>query len=116
MATVLQDQFERLVSFPPTTFPAISIYLNAEADEHGRVDVDRFLRRELAARGRTYEAHSADRASFDRDAQRVQARGAANLSPRANGVALFACSGADDFFEAVQLEAPVKAHRLYVYN
>jgi peptide chain release factor subunit 1 len=116
MATVLQDQFDRLVSFPPTTFPVISLYLNAEADEHGKVAVDRFLRRELAARGRTYEPHSADRESYDRDVQRIQDWVAANLSPRANGVALFACSGADDFFEAVQLEAPVKEHRLYIYN
>jgi peptide chain release factor subunit 1 len=116
MATLLQDQFDRLVSFPPTTFPVISLYLNAQADDHGKVDVDRFLRRELAARGRTFEPHSADRESYDRDVERIQAWVAANLSPRANGVALFACSGADDFFEAVQLEAPVKEHRLYVYN
>ncbi|MFL5518620.1 MAG: hypothetical protein ACJ8DJ_20885, partial [Gemmatimonadales bacterium] len=116
MATVLQDQFDRLVSFPPTTFPVISLYLNAEADEHGKVDVDRFLRRELAARGRTFEPHSADRESYDRDVQRIQDWVAANLGPRANGVALFACSGADDFFEAIQLEAPVKEHRLYIYN
>jgi peptide chain release factor subunit 1 len=116
MATLLQDQFDRLVSFPPTTFPVISLYLNAEADEHGQVDVDRFLRRELAARGRTFEPHSADRESYDRDVERIHAWVAANLSPRANGVAIFACAGADDFFEAVQLEAPVKEHRLYVYN
>jgi peptide chain release factor subunit 1 len=31
-------------------------------------------------------------------------------------VAIFACAGQDDFFEAVQLDAPVKEHRLYVYN
>ena len=116
MATLLQDQFDRLVSFPPTTFPVISLYLNAEAGEQGRVDVDRFLDRELAARGRTFEPHSADRESYDRDVQRILEWVAANLSPRANGVALFACAGADDFFEAVQLEAPVKTNRLYVYN
>jgi peptide chain release factor subunit 1 len=116
MATQLPVQFDRLVSFPPTTFPVISLYLNAQADEHGKVDVDRFLRRELAARGRTFEPHSADRESYDRDVERIQAWVAENLSPRANGVAIFACAGADDFFEAVQLEAPVKEHRLYIYN
>jgi peptide chain release factor subunit 1 len=116
MATLLQDQFDRLVSFPPTTFPVISLYLNAQADEHGKVDVDRFLRRELAARGRTFEPHGADRESYDRDVERIQTWVAENLSARANGVAIFACAGADDFFEAVQLEAPVKEHRLYVYS
>src|SRR5919107_3096310 len=114
--TLLQEQFDRLVSFPPTTFPVISLYLNAEPDQHGKDDVDRFLRRELAARGRTFEPGSADRESYDRDVERIQSWVTENLRPSANGVAIFACAGQDDFFEAVQLEAPVKEHRLYVYN
>ena len=116
MATLLQEKFDRLVSFPPTTFPVISLYLNAEPDQHGKDDLERFLRRELPARGRTFEPRTADRESYDRDVERIRAWVAENLRPSANGVAIFACSGADDFFEAVQLEAPVKEHRLYVYN
>jgi peptide chain release factor subunit 1 len=116
MATLLQEQFERLVAFPPTTFPVISLYLNAEPDQHGKDDVERFLRRELPARGRTFEPRSADRESYDRDVERIQTWVQENLRPSANGVAIFACAGADDFFEAVQLEVPVKEHRLYVYN
>jgi peptide chain release factor subunit 1 len=116
MATLLQEKFDRLVSFPPTTFPVISLYLNAEPDQHGKDDLERFLRRELPARGRTFEPRTADRESYDRDVERIHAWVAENLRPSANGVAIFACSGADDFFEAVQLEAPVKEHRLYVYN
>jgi peptide chain release factor subunit 1 len=116
MATLLQEKFERLVGFPPTTFPVISLYLNAEPDQHGKDDVERFLRRELTARGRTFEPGSADRESYDRDVQRIQAWVKDNLRPSANGVAIFACAGSDDFFEAVQLEAPVKEHRLYVYS
>jgi peptide chain release factor subunit 1 len=116
MPTLLQNQFERLVSFPPTTFPVISLYLNAQPNEHGHDEVDRFLRRELPARGRTFEPRSADRESYDRDVERIQSWVKDNLQPAANGVAIFACAGADDFFEAVQLEAPVKEHRLYVYN
>jgi peptide chain release factor subunit 1 len=116
MATLLQEHFDRLVAFPPTTFPVLSLYLNAEPNQHGHDDVDRFLRRELAARARTYEAHSADRESYDRDVERIQSWVRENLRPSANGVAIFACAGQDDFFEAVQLDAPVKEHRLYVYN
>ena len=116
MATLLQEKFDRLVSFPPTTFPVLSLYLNAEPDQHGKDDLERFLRRELPARGRTFEPRTADRESYDRDVERIHAWVAENLRPSANGVAIFACSGADDFFEAVQLEAPVKEHRLYVYN
>src|SRR3954466_10559244 len=116
MPTLLQEHFDRLVAFPPTTFPVLSLYLNAEPDQHGKDDVDRFLRGELTARGRTFEPHSADRESYDRDIERIQSWVRDNLRPSANGVAIFACSGQDDFFEAVQLEAPVKEHRLYVYN
>jgi len=116
MPTLLQEQFDRLVAFPPTTFPVLSLYLNAEPDQHGKDDVDRFLRRELPARARTYEPGSADRESYDRDADRIASWIRDNLRPSANGVAIFACAGQDDFFEAVQLEAPVKEHRLYVYN
>ena len=116
MPTLLQSQFERLVSFPPTTFPVISLYLNAQPTEHGQDDVDRFLRLELPARGRTFKPGSADRESYDCDVERIQSWVAENLRPLANGVAIFACAGADDFFEPVQLEAPVKEHRLYVYN
>src|SRR4051794_36603891 len=116
MPTLLQEHFDRLVAFPPTTFPVLSLYLNAEPDQHGQDDVDRFLRRELTARGRTYEPHSADRESYDRDVERIQSWVKDQLQPSANGVAIFACAGADDFFEAVQLDAPVKEHRLYVYN
>src|SRR4051812_23154617 len=116
MPTLLQEQFDRLVAFPPTTFPVLSLYLNAEPDQHGKDDVDRFLRRELTARGRTFQPHSADRESYDRDVQRIQSWVGENLRPSANGVAIFACAGADDFFEAIQLNAPVKEHRLYVYH
>jgi len=114
--TLLQEKFDRLVAFPPTTFPVISLYLNAEPDQHGKDDIERFLRRELPARGRTFAPRSADRESYDKDVERIQSWIRDNLQPSANGVAIFACAGADDFFEAIQLEAPIKEHRLYVYN
>lgn len=112
----LQDRLDRLVDFPPTTFPVISLYLNTEPDQHGKDEIQRFLRRELPARGRTFEARSADRESYERDVERIERWVAEELRPSANGVAIFACAGADDFFEAVQLDVPVREHRLYVYH
>jgi len=38
------------------------------------------------------------------------------LKPSANGVAIFACYGAGEFFEALQLSVPIEDHLLYVYN
>jgi peptide chain release factor subunit 1 len=111
-----QELLDRLVGFPPTTYPVLSLYLNTEPDQHGRDDIERFLRRELPARGRTFPPHSAERESYDRDVVRIERWVAEELRPSANGVAIFACAGADELFEAVQLDVPVREHRLYVYH
>jgi hypothetical protein len=94
----------------------ISLYLNTQADQHGRDNFDSFVRKELSARARTYPIRSSERESFDRDAERINKYLRDDLRPSTNGLALFACAGADDFFEAAQLEAPVEEHRLYVSN
>jgi peptide subunit release factor 1 (eRF1) len=38
------------------------------------------------------------------------------IDPAANGAALFACWGAEEFFEAIQLTTPVSDNRVYAYN
>ena len=112
----LDELLERLSGFEPTGFPFISLYLNAQADENGRTDHDAFLRKEFAGRAKTYPAASAERESFDRDAQRITTYLAQDREPSANGIAIFACAAADDFFEAAQLGAPIENNRLYVYD
>src|SRR5688572_12843251 len=112
----LQDTIDRLAAFEPVGFPVVSLYLNMQPDQHGRDRYDTFVRNELPARARTYVAGSAERDSVERDAERIGEYLANEVRPSANGLAIFACSGADGFFEAVQLEAPVEEHRLYIYN
>jgi peptide chain release factor subunit 1 len=36
------------------------------------------------------------------------------LRPSANGLAIFACAGADVYFKTVQLDAPIQQHRLHI--
>ncbi len=110
------DQFQRLLDFEPTTLPVISLYLNTQPDHHGRPRFEGFLQRQFAARARTFAAGSPEAESFGRDEARIAEYLEKELKPSANGLALFACAGADGFFEAVQLAAPVDEHRLYVYN
>src|SRR5205085_10644973 len=112
----LEKIIDRLADFEPTGLPVISLYLNAQANERGRQDFDRFLRKEFPERARTYPAHTPERESFDRDAGRVREYLAGELRADTNGVAVFACAGAGDFFEAVQLAVPFERHRLYIYN
>ncbi len=112
----LQDTIDRLAAFEPVGLPVVSLYLNMQPDERGRDRYDAFVRSELAARTRTYVAGTAERESLEQDAERINRYLANEVRPSANGLAIYACAGADGFFEAVQLEAPMDEHRLYISN
>jgi len=109
----LTDQLDRLSAFEPVPYPVVSLYLNTQPGQTGRDQHQTFIRKEFAARGRTYPANSPDRESLDRDVERILRYLDTELQPSANGVAIFACS-AGDLFEAVQLGAPIDQHWLYI--
>ena len=114
IATSINDRLDRLAAFEPASFPVISLYLNTQPDQHGRAAFDVFVRKELASRARTYPVHSSERESFEQDTQRIGRYLNRELRASSNGVALFACWGAGEFFEDVQMQAPIETHRLYV--
>jgi peptide subunit release factor 1 (eRF1) len=114
MPNLLAEQIETLAAFAPAELPVISLYLNTQSGEHGRDHFDSFVRKELHTRARTFAPQSAARISFVRDVERIEKYLAAELRPSTNGLALFACAGAEDFFEAVQLNAPLERHEIYV--
>ena len=111
----LNETIDKLADFQPTDLPVISLYLNTQADQHGRDNFDSFVRKEFKAKSRTFPVRSPARLSFDKDSQRINAY-LETLRPSANGVAIFACAGAGDFFEAIELDAPIDNHGLYVYH
>src|SRR2546421_2305074 len=112
----LKDLMERLERFEPTEYPFTSLYLNAQANERGRDQFGLFVRQELDARAKTFEPHTPARQSFDRDAERINSYLEQEVRPSANGIVIFACSGANDFFEAEQLDVPIERNQLFVYN
>jgi peptide subunit release factor 1 (eRF1) len=112
----LQDVMVRLANFQPGTMPVLSLYLNTQPDQHGRANYDSYLRKELKSNANLFEARSPERDSFDRDAARIEDWLRNSLRPSSNGVAIFACSAADDFFEALQFDAAIPENQLYVYN
>jgi peptide subunit release factor 1 (eRF1) len=87
--------------------------LNTQAGQHGRDEHDAFVRKEFKARSRTYSANSPERASLERDLDRISRFLAADLQPSSNAVAIFACS-ACDLFETRQLGASFDRHSLYI--
>lgn len=111
----LNETIDKLADFQPSDLPVISLYLNTQADQHGRDNFDSFVRKEFKAKSQTFPLRSPARLSFDKDAQRINAY-LDKLRPSANGVAIFACAGTGDFFEAIELDAPIDNHRLYVYH
>jgi peptide subunit release factor 1 (eRF1) len=108
----LTAQLDRLAAFDSGPFPVLSLFLNAQADQHGKDSFDPFLRKELGERVRTYPADGPERQSLEEDAERIREY-VRSIEPSANGVAIFSCSGAK-LFEAVQLGVPIQQHKLYI--
>jgi len=117
LATTIEEPLARLAAFEPTTFPVLSVYLNTQPDQHGRsLDAAPYLHREFKALSRTWAPISPERHSFDQDVERIVSYVTGEIDPAANGVAIFACWGARNFFEAIQLTSPFHDNRVYSYN
>ena len=110
--TPLREQLDRLAAFEPVDAPVLSLYLDMRPDQHGRDNYDAFIRRALPERGRGLTGDA--RKSFDADAERITTYLSENVRSSADGLALFACSAADNFFEAIQLNVPIEQHWLFV--
>jgi peptide chain release factor subunit 1 len=112
LETPLREQLTRLAAFEPVALPVLSLYLDMRPDGTGRRQVDRFLADSFTERPRTLSGER--RRSFDEDAQRITEFIGRQVKPSAKAVAIFACAGADQFFEAIQLDAPVQGHSLII--
>ena len=109
----LTDQLDRLAAFEPAPYPVVSLYLNTQPGPTGRDQFRTFVRKEFAARSRTYPPNSAEKDTLDRDFERISRYLETEVQPSSNGIAIFACC-AGELFEAVQLTAPIEQHSLYI--
>jgi len=110
-ATPLRTELDRLAGFGPTTWPVLSLYLDMRPDQSGRRNHDVFLRKVFPERSRTL--HGDARKSFERDVQRIHAYLESEVAPSVRGLAMFACSGADGFFQPFQLAATLDDYSLF---
>src|SRR5262245_46384512 len=105
LETPLRDHLDRLATFEAADVPVISLYLDRSPDENGsRAHCSTFLRRTLTDHWKTLKGDR--RKSFERDAQRIEEYLSDRVSKSTNGLAIFACSGKENFFEAIQLDVP----------
>jgi peptide subunit release factor 1 (eRF1) len=114
LETPLHQRLEKLAAYEPTSSPVISLYLNLTSDQHGRDNYAAFCRKAFAERVKAFKKQSPERASFERDVERINSYLANELNRSADGLAIFASSGAGEFFEAIQLDAPVDHHWLFI--
>ena len=105
---------ERLLEMAPTNAPVISLYLDARADQHGQHNFLPFVRKQMNERLKSFEQDSEERESFERDFVRITRYLEADVNPSTQGLAVFACAAADDFFQVGQFKAPFERNRLFV--
>src|SRR5688572_12859179 len=107
----LEHFIDRLAAFEPKDLPVVSLYLNAQADEHGKHNYDVFVRKELSERAKTFAPDTPERASIDEDMVKINRYLEQKIQTPTQGIAIFACSRANGFFETLQLEAPIENNR-----
>jgi peptide chain release factor subunit 1 len=112
----LNKLVEKLAAFEPNGFPVVSIYLDARANENGRDEYEIWLRQAINEAGEEFEEDSAEAESFKADIERIQTFLDEEAEEDANGIAIFACSGADGFFETVQLDVAFPNNRLFAFD
>jgi len=107
---------KRLLVFESVGQPVVSVYLDARADQNGQRNFLPFVRKQMSERGRTYESHTPARASFEEDFVRIVRYLENGISKDAQGIAIFSCSAAGDYFEVGQFAAPFERNRVFVYD
>ena len=113
--TTLPDQLlERLLSFEPTPAPVISLFLDARVNEQGQRTFMPFVRKQLNERVKSYDARSEERQSFEEDFVRIMRYLEHEVPDSVQGLAVFACSAANDWFEVGDFEAPFERNRVFI--
>jgi peptide chain release factor subunit 1 len=111
-----ENLLQRLLDFESVGQPFISIYLDARVDQNGRRNFLPFVRKRMTERGRTYQTHTPARGSFEEDFVRIVRYLEDGVRKDAQGIAIFSCSGARDYFEVGQFAVPFERNRVFVYD
>ena len=109
----LSQRFQILAAAQPSPFPVVSLYLNLSTGPNGRENYETFVRKAFSDRIKGLPADSPERQSFEQDHQRIVDYLDKEINRSSQALAIFACAAAG-LFEAVQLEAPIEQHWLFV--
>ena len=106
---------KKLLDAQPNGSPFISIYLKTEPNETGKKDFDVFLKKQLSDHLAVLDAGSEERERFEKDAEKISAF-ADSIDSSSRGVAIFASSGNDDFFETFEFEVPFPENKFHLFE
>ena len=112
--TMPEKLLDKLLNFEPVEAPVISLYLDARADQHGQQNFLPFVRKQLTSRIKSYDNQSDEQLSLEEDFVRIVRYLESDVPPSVQGLAIFACSKAKDWFEVGQFDAPFERNRLFV--
>ena len=115
-ATTPQELMDNVLAFDAVPAPVISLYLDARVNEHGKRNFMPFVRKQLSERVKSYPLNSEERASIEEDFVRIMRYLEDGVREPTQGVAVFACSALDDYFQVGQFEAPFERNRLLVWE
>ena len=113
-SNTVRRQLDELAALRSNGFPFTSLYLNTQADQHGRDNFAPFVRKELSRRVKSFAPGSEERASFEHDVERIWNYLDNDLRASANGLAIFVSSGAGGYFKAIQFDAPIQKNEVHV--
>lgn len=105
---------DKLLAYEPETGPFVSFYLDARVDQNGKRNLMPIVRKQLNERAKSYDNHTAEKENFEKDSARIIHYLENGVPTTAQGLAIFACSAANDYFEAGEFEAPFEQNRLFV--
>lgn len=105
---------DKLLNFEPVPAPVISLYLDTRVNEQGKRQFMPFVRKQLNERAKSYDTDSLERESFETDFRRIVSYLEDGINTTTNGLVIFACAAADDFFEVGEFETPFERDRLFV--
>src|SRR5687768_10515879 len=113
-ATTPQQLMDSLLTFGAVPAPVISLYLDARVNENGKRNFMPFVRKQLSERVKSYPIDSEERASIEEDFVRIMRYLEEGVREPTRGVAVFACSAMEDYFQVGQFEAHFERNRLIV--
>lgn len=109
----MKNLLEKLARLEPTGFPFLNFYLDARVNENGQRTFEVYVKNQLSEARKNYEEETSERESFERDAEKIMEY-LGSVRETAQGVAIFSCAGANDFFQTVELDVPVDENYFFV--